>query len=376
MKIQIVQTISDIPAAQWDALVGRNPFQRHAFLHALESTGCVGGNTGWVPAHIVLRKDGDMVALAAAYIKSHSRGEYVYDFSWARAAQLNGIRYYPKLVITSPFTPVESERLHAKTPELKRELARVIPNVAQQLGCVGAHVLFAPSHETNLLEEFGAMTRLAFQFHWNNNSYKSFDDYLSDFRSRRRKEIRRERRAVEKEGIDVRTMVGEEIPKAYAADIYDFYDLTHAHYGWTGYLNEAFFSKILETMPEDIVYFGAYRNDVMLGGAFCLRDEKRLYGRYWGAREEISQLHFETALYTPIQWGIEEGIEVIEPGAGGEHKFRRGFMPRTTYSSHWHFNPSFHDALADFCRREAVAVEEHIDDMMTTSTPFRRDETK
>lgn len=376
MKIQIVQTISDIPAAQWDALVGRNPFQRHAFLQALEATGCVGANTGWIPAHIIIEQDESLVAVAAAYIKSHSRGEYVYDFSWARAAQLNGVRYYPKLVVTSPFTPVESERLHAKTPELKRALAQAIPEVAQRLGCVGAHVLFAPAHETELLEEFGAMTRIAYQFHWENKSYQSFDDYLNDLRSRRRKEVRRERRAVGNEGVDVRTMVGEDIPKSYATDIYEFYELTHAHYGWTGYLNEEFFAHVLESMSEDIVFFGAYREDAMIGGAFCFRDKTHLYGRYWGAREEISQLHFETALYTPIQWGIEEGIEVIEPGAGGEHKFRRGFMPRITCSSHWHFNPSFHDALAEFCTREADAIEEHIRDMLSTSTPFRRDKTK
>lgn len=375
MNIRIVQHIDDIDEDAWNRLVGNDPFQRYAFLKGLEMCGCVGPGTGWTPAYLVLEEATRLVACAAAYIKSHSMGEYVYDFQWARAAQMHGIPYYPKLVVTSPFSPVEGTKLHAIDDSYRAKLAQEIPAIAQDLGCVGAHVLFAPSYECELMEKYGAMTRTSHQFHWVNKSYKSFDEYLSALRSRRRKEIRRERRAVAKAGVEVRVMTGADaLPVELAADIFEFYERTHAQYGWTGYLNEAFFRYILKNMPESIVFFGAYRDDALIAGAFCLRDETRLYGRYWGAREEISQLHFETALYAPIEWAIEEGVRVVEPGAGGQHKFRRGFMPRRTYSSHWHAAPSFHEALQNFCAREARAIDDHIEELIRTSTPFRRDE--
>lgn len=372
MKTEVVHSIAEIDEARWNALVGEHPFQQHAFLLGLERFGCVGPGTGWTPAHLIVRENGVLVGVAAAYIKTHSMGEYVYDFQWARAAQMHRIAYYPKLVVTSPFSPVEGPRVHAATSEARRELAQSIPRIAQELACAGAHVLFPTREMAEEIEDYGAFTRVAFQFHWENHSYKSFDDYLNDLRSRRRKEIRRERRAVHDHAIDVRVLEGDEIPMAYAKDIFEFYDLTHEAYGWTGYLNEAFFTHLLTNMPESLVFFGAYQEDALIAGAFCLRDRKRLYGRYWGTREAIDQLHFETALYRPIEWAIKQGIEVIEPGAGGQHKFRRGFMPRTTYSSHWHFEPSFHEALADFCAREREAIETHIEELITDSTPFRR----
>lgn len=373
MKPRIVRHIDEIAEDVWNALVGDDPFQRHAFLHGLELCGCVGPGTGWAPSYIVLEDATEIVGVAAAYIKTHSMGEYVYDFQWARAAQMHGIPYYPKLVVTSPFSPVEGTKLHAKNDEARRVLAQSIPHLAEALGCVGAHVLFAHSYECELMEGFGAMTRVSHQFHWENEAYASFDDYLGALRSRRRKEIRRERRAVHKAGIDVRVLEGSKISLELASDIFEFYDRTHAEYGWTGYLNERFFSDLLKNMPESIVFFGAYRGDELIAGAFCLRDAERLYGRYWGTREDISQLHFETALYAPIEWAIREGVRVIEPGAGGQHKFRRGFMPRRTYSSHWHVAPSFHEALQSFCAREARAIDTHIEELIRTSTPFRRD---
>jgi|SRR5690625_117811 len=374
MKIEIVHEISAIPAEIWNGLVGDHPFQQHAFLDGLERCGCVGGDSGWTPAHIVLRAGDTICGVVAAYVKNHSMGEYVYDFSWARAAQSYGIPYYPKLVVTSPFSPVEGPRLHAKTSAYRLALAEAIPRVAQDLGCVGAHVLFPYSYECTLLENAGAFTRTGLQFHWENHSYKTFDDYLNDLRSRRRKEVRRERRAVTDAGITTRVLAGEEIPAAYTADIYTFYEQTHQNYGWTGYLNEAFFTHLHTYMRENLVFCGAYRGEALIGGAFCLRDAKRLYGRYWGAREDIDQLHFETALYGPIAWSIQEGIQVIEPGAGGQHKFRRGFMPRKTYSNHWHFEPAFHRALAEFSERERAAIDEHIQELTIQSTPFRRND--
>lgn len=372
MKIEVVHSIAEIDEARWNALVGEHPFQQHAFLLGLETCHCVGGTTGWTPAHLVVRQDNAVVAVATAYIKTHSMGEYVYDFQWARAAQLHGIAYYPKLVVTSPFSPVEGPRIHAQTSAAREYLLEGIPRMAKALGCVGAHVLFPTRELAQEIEDYGAFTRVGFQFHWENHSYKSFDDYLNDLRSRRRKEIRRERRAVHEHQVDVRVFEGRDIPLEYDEDIFDFYDRTHETYGWTGYLNKAFFTYLLTNMPESLVFFGAYREDALIAGAFCLRDRRRLYGRYWGTREEIDQLHFETALYRPIEWAIEHGVEVIEPGAGGQHKFRRGFMPRKTYSSHWHFEPSFHEALANFCARESDAIEAHIKELVTDSTPFRR----
>lgn len=374
MKIEIVHSISEISEQTWDALVGEHPFQRHAFLHALERCGCVGKSTGWMPAHILIKDTTEIVACAAAYVKNHSMGEYVYDFSWARAAEAHRIPYYPKLVVTSPFSPVEGPRLHARNNEARRALAEAIPQVAQSLGCASAHVLFSRSSERDILEGSGGFVRTGLQYHWENHSYESFDDYLNALRSRRRKEVRRERRAVKDVGIETRVWAGNELPTNIGRDIFEFYVQTHENYGWTGYLNQEFFDDILTNMREYMVFCGAYRGDELVGGAFCLRDTERLYGRYWGAREEIAHLHFETALYAPIEWSIAQGIQVIEPGAGGQHKFRRGFMPRKTYSNHWHFEPSFHRALAEFCAREQQAIDAHIEDLILHSTPFRRED--
>ena len=373
MDIQIARSIREVPATTWDALTDGNPFQSHAFLLAMEENACVGPDSGWYPAHILLREEGDLVAAASAYVKTHSMGEYVYDFSWARAAEQHGIPYYPKLVVASPFSPVAGARLHAKTAQARNELAKRLPDIAKKLGCVGAHVLFLSSAERDSVIEHGAMIREGFQYQWHNQDYQSFDDYLKNLRSRRRKEVRRERRAVAQAGIHVKALLGHELTPDYVREIFHLYESTCQQYSWGRvYLNHAFFEQIVRTIPENIVFFAAYRDEELIAGAFCLRDETKLFGRYWGSKEEIPNLHFETSLYAPIEWAIREGIQTIEPGAGGEHKFPRGFLPTKTYSAHWHFHSGFHDALAEFCVREAHAVDQHIEHLLNEETPFQR----
>lgn len=374
MDIEVVRSIHALPAEAWNRLTDGNPFQRHEFFAALEDTGCVGSESGWYPSYIVVREQGELAAVASSFVKTHSMGEYVYDFSWARSAQHYGIAYYPKLVVASPFSPVSGQRLHARNEDARQRLAAAIPVVAKEIGCAGAHILFLKEDECANAEASGAMIRHAFQYQWHNRGYGTFDDYLESLRSRRRKEVRRERRSVQAAGIHVRALTGREIPHSYIREIYKLYLSTCNQYQGGGvYLNEAFFERVITTMPEQVVFFGAYRGETLVAGAFCLRDHSKLFGRYWGSREDVPNLHFETSLYAPIEWAIKEGIQTIEPGAGGEHKFPRGFLPTKTFSAHWHNHPSFHDALADFCQRETAAIDQHIHQLLTEETPFQRD---
>lgn len=373
MDIQIVPSIHKVEASEWDALTDGNPFQRHAFFAALEDNDCLGEESGWRPHYLCFYEEGALVGCMSAFVKTHSMGEYVYDFGWARSAQSYGIPYYPKLVIGAPFSPVAGQRVHARTDEYRRAMLDAVPAIAKKLGCVGAHILFPPQEEAALAREYGASVRHAFQFQWRNDDYTSFDDYLSKLRSRRRKEVRRERRSVAAQGIEVRALEGADIPKSYYRKIFELYIATVRQYSWGQvYLTEGFFRQVLETMTAQVVFFGAYRGETLIAGAFCLRDDTTLFGRYWGSFEEAPHLHFETSLYAPIEWAIREGIRCIEPGAGGEHKLSRGFLPTKTYSAHWHGHEGFHAALDDFCQREARAVDAHIEHLLKEETPFHR----
>lgn len=373
MDIKIRRSIHEIDARAWNELTDGNPFQHHAFFAALEDNDCLAPSTGWYPRYICLYDGDELVGGMSAFIKTHSMGEYVYDFSWARTAQQYGLDYYPKMIVAAPFSPVEGQRIHAKNEAARKTLMAALPNIAQAHGCEGAHVLFPTKEESTALKTQGAMVREAFQFQWHNEGYGDFDDYLSALRSRRRKEVRRERRSVEKQGISIRVHEGKEIPSSYDREIFDLYRRTVEQYHYNQmYLNQGFFHQLMQTMPEHLVFFGAYKDEHLIAGAFCMRDETKLFGRYWGSKEDVPHLHFETSLYAPIEWAIREKIQTIEPGAGGEHKFSRGFLPTKTYSAHWHFHPDFHYALDDFCGREAVAIDQHIHELITNETPFQR----
>lgn len=376
MKLETMPSIEAIAAEDWDALVGDYPFQSHAFFLALERTACVGKGTGWQPIYFVIRQDDELIATAACFIKAHSMGEFVYDMGWAREAERYGIRYYPKLVAASPFSPVTGPRLHAKTPALQGALARAIVDVAERLGCAGAHVLFpSPSEEENIRNEYQSFARRThFQYQWFNQGYASFDDFLQALRSRRRKEIRRERNSIANAGIHVEAKIGGSLTADEIQRVAQLYRITCDRFAWGGaYLSDEFFHEFIRLAPDKVVFFDAQREGETIAGAFCVRAQTRLYGRYWGSFHDVPNLHFETCFYRPIEWAIEQGIEVFEPGAGGEHKFARGFMPTLTSSLHRHFHPGFHDAIDRFCGEESAIVEREIDHLSSLESPYKRD---
>lgn len=375
MNIQMLSSMNAIDAAAWDAFTDGNPFQSHTFLRILEDTGCVGGDTGWHPTYLCIFEDGHLVAGAAAYLKTHSMGEFVYDFQFARYAEHHGLSYYPKIVVASPYSPVAGQRLHAKTESLRTVLAEALLSLAVKVGAHSANILFPEEREASYALAAGYYQRDAFQYQWHNAGYASFDDFLANMRSKRRKEIRRERRAVRDSGFEVRAIDGLSIPDAWIDTIYGYYRSTCEQYAWgRAYLSRAFFAELIQRMPESVMFFGAFEGEALKGGAFCLRSGDTLYGRYWGAEVDVPFLHFETCLYAPIDWAIAHGVQKIEPGAGGEHKFPRGFMPTRTISLHRHLDPHFHRALAHFCDNEAEAIQNHIQALTEKETPFQRQE--
>ena len=410
MKTVVYESIQEINPAEWDALDDGNPFQSHAFFSALELSQSVGPNTGWIPLYFTLQNDvspeasatsprdesvplntqrQEIVACAATFLKGHSMGEFVYDFSWAKEAERYGIQYYPKLVITSPFSPVTGGRIHGRSRDAKATLVEEIVAFSRSMGCAGVHVLFhelderdsSPDHGDNapersyqspIIQENFAL-RTSFQFQWENQNYGCFDDFLAKLRSRRRKEIRRERRALQDQGVNLQAIPGSELTAEDARRIADFYRGTCDRYTWgNAYLAADFFRILIEKIPGNITFFAAIKDGKTIAGAFCLHSDTHLYGRYWGYAEHVPFLHFETCLYTPIEWAIVRGIKVFEPGAGGDHKFSRGFLPTKTYSSHQHFHPGFNAALKRFCSAEAIAVEEEISTLLIAESPYQR----
>lgn len=375
MNIEMLTSMAAIDATAWDRLTDGNPFQSHTFLKILEDTGCVGGETGWHPTYLCVYEDEILVACTAAYLKTHSMGEFVYDFQFARYAESNGIAYYPKIVVASPYSPVTGQRLHAPTDRLRTVLVESLVALAVKLRAHSVNVLFPREGEEGAAVAAGYYRRDAFQYQWHQNGYATFDDFLLSMRSKRRKEIRRERRIVADAGFDVRAIEGESITDAWIEKIYGYYAATCNQYSWGRvYLSRAFFEQLIRKMPESVIFFGAFEGEEMRGGAFCLRTKDTLYGRYWGAECDVPFLHFEACLYAPIAWAIANGVQTIEPGAGGEHKFARGFVPTPTYSLHKNLDPQFHRALAHFCDNEADAIRNHIHVLNEKETPFQRRE--
>ncbi len=357
MKIRQLDSITDIPAAQWDELLGQDyPFMRHAFLAALEQSRSVSPSTGWTPAHRVVTDDaGTLQALLPSYLKMHSYGEYVFDFQWADALERAGRSYYPKLLAAIPFSPVQGPRLVCRSDEARQALlAHVDASLA--LGEVSsAHLLFNSGSENQALEADGWLQRLGCQFHWHNRDYLTFDDFLAQCSSRKRKNFRKERQAVASAGIGFHWVAGAEITSAHWASFYPFYAATYLKRGQHPYLSEAFFEQIGDSMPESIRLVFAEQDGRRVAAALFLVGGDTLYGRYWGCLEEYDRLHFETCFYQGMDRCIAEGLKRFDAGAQGEHKLIRGFEPTITQS--WHkLVPGLHEAVDDFLQRERPGV--------------------
>lgn len=379
--LSVISSISDMAPEKWDACAGSdNPFVSHAFLSALEDSGSANEEMGWIPRHIIVESpDGRVEACAPIYLKTHSYGEYVFDWGWADAYERAGGRYYPKLQCASPFSPVPGPRLlidsnidMTSQDELRRILLSGITRVADQLKVSSAHITFCNEPEWKLGGDLGYLQRIGQQYHWHNHEYKTFDDFLGTLMSRKRKAIKKERRQVAELGLDIRTITGHEMSEAYWDAFYQFYLATTDKKWGQNYLQREFFSLLGERIPDAIVMIMAFDGDKPVGGALNLRGSDCLYGRNWGSLETHKFLHFECCYYQAIDYAIEHGLARVEAGAQGPHKIQRGYLPVPTYSLHYIRDPGFENAVEDFVTQERAQVEKDIIDIELAYSPYRK----
>jgi uncharacterized protein len=377
----ILSSPLDADPAEWDALVAASarptPFLRHAFLSALHGAGCAVDGTGWAPRYVVLTdpRTGRLAAAAPVYLKSHSYGEYVFDWAWADAYQRNDVPYYPKLLCAVPFTPVQGTRLLAANDDARRQLAATLVALAGQSEVSSLHVLFPTEDEAELLAGLGMMLREGVQFHWLNDGYPDFDAFLATLEQKKRKNIRAERRKVADAGITFRRVRGEDASDADWRFFARCYQRTYREHYSTPYLNLEFFRTIGATMPENLLLVIAERAGKPIASALAVYQRGpdgggTLYGRYWGALEDVPCLHFETAYYQLLEFCIEARLDAFEGGAQGEHKLARGFLPTVTRSAHWLAHPAFADAIERFLERETGHLHAYVDELREHN-PFK-----
>jgi uncharacterized protein len=369
-SVRVDDSLGAVTPQDWNALAGEHPFLRYEFLHALHETGCACGRTGWAPQYLTLWQGSSLVGAMPLYLKSHSYGEYVFDWAWADAYHRHGLAYYPKLLGAIPFSPVTGPRLLAHDGATRSLLARTALQLAH--GASSLHVLFPPESEARELEAAGMMLRRTVQFHWENRGYSSFDEFLSDLTSAKRKKIRQERRRVLEAGVRLRRLTGLEIREEHWGFFIRCYNGTYRAHHSTPYLNLAFFRRLGETLPENVLMVVAELDGKPIASALNIFSRAALYGRYWGAVSEVPLLHFEVCYYQALEFCIERGIRTFEGGAQGEHKLARGFMPVQTWSAHWLQHPQFADAVERFLARETTGIERYVDELNERS-PFRKE---
>jgi predicted N-acyltransferase len=369
---RIGRGVVSFDAGEWDACAGAgNPFLRHAFLSALEESGSATPRTGWQAVPIAIDgPDGRLAAVAPAYVKSHSQGEYVFDHSWAQAWEDAGGDYYPKLQIAVPFTPVPGRRLLTGDGGNPAALIAAAEALVEQNGLSSAHATFIAEEEVPLFEAAGWLIRIDTQFHWHNDGYGGFEDFLATLASRKRKAIRKERAAA-LEGLSVEHVTGAAITEAHWDAFWEFYQDTGARKWGRPYLTRRFFSLLGERMADDVLLIFALRDGVPIAGALNLIGADTLYGRYWGAVEEVPHLHFEICYYQAIDAAIARGLARVEAGAQGPHKLSRGYRPIPTWSAHFIPDPGFRRAVAGLLEQEREAVAREIG-ALDQMTPFRK----
>lgn len=378
LRFSFIDTLHRVHAEDWNELVGvSRPFINYEFLYALEISGATTERSGWIPHHCLVRDQFDcLVAIVPLYIKTHSWGEYVFDWSWADAYRRSGRDYYPKLIGAIPFTPVEGPRIiishTADTQQLLPQIVARIIAECDELGLTGCHVLFPDARTAGMLEEQGLGTRMGVQFHWFNRGFSDFADYLDRMVSRKRKSINKERREVSKQSIDLHVVEGEDIDSESWERFYQFYRATYLkRSGHSGYLNQSFFSEIADTCAAQIVMIEARKNGRPIAAALNFKDRDTLYGRYWGCLEEYEFLHFETCYYQGIDYCIQTGRQAFNAGAQGEHKLQRGFEPVKTWSNHYLCHDQFAYAIDRFIKEERIGLEQYID-QANALLPFKK----
>ncbi|MDF1563196.1 MAG: GNAT family N-acetyltransferase [Deltaproteobacteria bacterium] len=377
LELSVDAGLSEVPAPDWDALVPPDdPFSEHAFLLALEESGSVGEGTGWLPRHLLLHRGGRLVGAAPCYLKTHSYGEYIFDWAWAEAAGRAGLPYYPKLVCAVPFTPVSGGRLlvhpEEDAQELRAALARGLTRLAEGEGASSVHVLFCEEAERAALAKRGYLPRTSLQYHWQNEGgWQCFEDFLGSLRSSARKQIRRERRKAQEHGLTISLRPAAALGAREWEVLWRCYQDTGARKWGSPYLTRAFFDR-LPGLPEGRVKVAlAHAGDEPVAAALLFEKGRTLYGRYWGSLHHYDHLHFELCYYTPLEHCLTHGLSRFEAGAQGEHKIRRGLMPRETRSAHLLRHPALHEAVGRFVQEEAAALREE-SEWLSRHGPFHR----
>ena len=380
-----INSINDIDSSDWNQCANPeqmeyNPFLDHRFIKALEDSGSANSNTGWQPFHTIMRDKGRVVGVVPAYLKSHSQGEYVFDGAWADAWYRAGGEYYPKLQISIPFTPATGRRLLVATPldstqsiqEVEAQLLSATLQIAQKIQVSSLHITFMPKNQWENAGKLGLLKRVDTQFHWTNANYDSFEDFLRALSSKKRKNIRRERRGALENNIEIEWITGSDLTESHWDAFYQFYVDTGNRKWGTPYLTRAFFSMLSETMPDETLLIMCKREGKYIAGAINFIGSNTLFGRNWGCIEDHRFLHFETCYYQAIDFAIQHGINRVEAGAQGGHKIARGYMPQQTYSAHWIINSEFRDAIKNYLNSEESFVQQDID-WIEKHTPFRKD---
>lgn len=373
MQINIHSEIKQIPREQWNAFVtDNNPFMRHEFLSALENNGCVSEEFGWHPCHIAIREDDRLIGAMPLYAKTNSYGEFVFDHAWADAYQRSQMPYYPKLVSAIPYTPASGQRLLC-APEKRDEifplLIETVQRFARDQHYSGFHCLFANADEQDWLEAYGLFSRHDCQFHWHNQGYQHFDDFLAQLEKKKRKNIRQERKRVSQQGIGIRALNGHSASDQDWQDFARFYALTFAEKYGTATLNYGFFKEVARQMPDQVLLVLADNaKGECIAGSLMFSSDTILYGRHWGCSEQVDKLHFEACYYQGIEYCIKNKLQRFEPGAQGEHKIARGFIPTLTRSSHWLHNSPFQDSIENFVRHEQDAIAHY---MQSLKSPYK-----
>jgi len=369
--LRILDSLEDVDAAQWNSLASGNPTLAHEFLDSLHRTGCAAPRAGWRAQYPSLWDGDRLVAAAPLYVKSHSYGEYVFDWGWADAYERHGVPYYPKLLCAVPFTPATGPRLLASDASARAALAAIMLALARESKVSSLHVLFPAAEDAAALRAHGMLERSGVQFHWRNPGYASFEEFLAALSHDKRKKIRQERRRVADAGVTFERLTGRE---ATGAD-WDFftscYRRTYREHGSNPYLDRAFFGMIAERMPDQVLLLVARRDGRKVAAALDLFGAGVLYGRYWGSVEYVPGLHFEACYYQGMEFCIERGLALFEGGAQGEHKHARGFLPEATRSFHWLAHPAFNRAVDEFLAEEGSHISAYVDEL-NERTPFRR----
>ncbi|MCW8888701.1 MAG: GNAT family N-acetyltransferase [Gammaproteobacteria bacterium] len=378
MRIEFHKHIDEIPVDSWNALViDNNPFLHHEFLAAMEHNGCVGETFGWIPHHIAIYKDDLLVGAMPLYEKHNSYGEFVFDHAWADAYQRSGIRYFPKLVSAVPYTPAMGQRLLTKPgdeQDIYPILIEAAITLAKEMGMSSFHCLFPTPEQQQFMESANLteslLTRHDCQFHWSNRGYSSFDDFLDHLTRKKRKNIRQQRKRVSESAVNIRVLDGHTASADDWHHFTNFYNRTFEEKWGMATFNEGFFKEVAQKLPDQIVLMLADLNGETIAGALSYRSDTTLYGRHWGCIEEIDMLHFELCYYQGIEYAIEQGLKIFEPGAQGEHKIARGFLPTLTRSSHWVADARFQGPIRDHVAHERAVVADYIGDL-TNSSPYK-----